>query len=360
MSGRDLSWLEVVLLTGVSALDKEKVLQKTAGPGEALEILHSLPGTSVDTERLRDLHRRMGDTGTRLVGYTDPLFPPELKTIVGAPAALFYRGRPEVLRRPCVAVVGTRAATRRGRVVARQLAASLSSLGLVVVSGLARGVDAAAHEGSLEGDGGAVAVLGTGVDRVYPPENRSLARRIEGRGCLVSELPPGSPPLRHTFPRRNRIISGMSLGVIVVEGGVRSGALNTARWAAEQGRDVMAVPGPVEHPLSRGPHALIKQGAQLVETARDVLEALGPRAGRLRAEDGAEGEGEVSGEGSVLDCLEWVPLHLEEIGRRTRLARGELVSILVRLEMEGKVRASGGGTYSRRAPELGLSGEGGR
>ncbi len=225
---------------------------------------------------------RDGERGIATLALGDAAYPPLLAAIADPPNPLYLRGDAAALRHPHVAIVGSRQATRAGRDTAVRFASALARAGFGVVSGLAYGIDAAAHDGALAADGLTIAALGTGVDICYPARHRALAERIAARGALVSELPPGTPPQRLHFPRRNRIISGLCLGVLVVEASLRSGSLITARLALEQGREVFAVPGPVSSPLSRGCHALIRDGAVLVESADDVLAELSMAPGMLR------------------------------------------------------------------------------
>src|SRR5882672_11233801 len=216
-----------------------------------------------------------GRPGTPPITWDDPDYPRALLDIGHPPPVLFHIGRRELLNRPMFAIVGSRHATPQGRSNAREFAHALALAGLTVASGLALGIDAAAHQGSLDTDASTLAVIGTGPDRVYPARNRDLARRIAEAGGIVTEFTPGTPPRKENFPRRNRLISGLSRGVLVVEATLSSGSLITARWAGEQGRDVFAIPGSIHSPFARGPHKLIREGAKLVETARDVLEDLG-------------------------------------------------------------------------------------
>ena len=213
--------------------------------------------------------------GIEPVGWCDSRYPRQLLTLDDRPPVVWLKGDAGALARPSVAIVGSRAASPYAVAVAERLASELSACGIVVVSGCARGVDAAAHRGALDGAGATIAVLGSGVDVIYPVEHRELAGSIVRAGALMSEFPPGAPPLRHHFPRRNRLISGLARGVVVVEAGARSGSLITARCAAEQGREVMAVPGNVLSGRSAGGHALIRDGAAIVETAGDILEEIG-------------------------------------------------------------------------------------
>ncbi len=235
---------------------------------------------------MRDLEWLAGPARS-LLTVDDPRYPVQLAAVPGMPAALFVQGDPAVLARPQVAIVGSRAATAAGCETAFGFAARLAAHGFAITSGLATGIDAAAHRGALAAGGVTIAVCGTGLDRVYPTGHDRLAEEIAAAGALVSEFPTGTPPAPHNFPRRNRLMSGLARGVLVVEAAARSGSLITARLAGEQGREVMAVPGSIHNPLARGCHRLIKDGAALVETVDDVLSALGvsrleSRAGRAR------------------------------------------------------------------------------
>src|ERR1700757_2215545 len=214
-------------------------------------------------------------SGSTIVLAIDPEYPPLLRQTAGAPAALYVQGSVSLLASRQLAMVGSRSPTPAGRSTAREFAAWFARAGLTVTSGLATGIDAASHEGALKGEGATIAVFGTGLDRVYPSDNRALAERIREHGALVSEFPPGTAPLPANFPQRNRIIAGLSLGTLVVEATTRSGSLSTARHALEAGREVFAIPGSIHSPLSRGCHQLIKNGAKLVEEAADVTEELG-------------------------------------------------------------------------------------
>jgi DNA processing protein len=238
-----------------------------------------------------------------------------------------------------VALVGSRRASYYGEKQARRLASSLAHAGFTVVSGLARGIDAACHEGALEADGRTIAVLGCGPSQVYPPEHEELARRVAAQGAVLSEHPLGFPVLAENFPRRNRIVSGLSLGVVVVEAGRASGALITARWAAEQGREVFAVPGPVDRPGFAGSHRLIKDGAKLVETVEDVLEELGPLAKAVTTPRGEEVRDPrvlalTVGEQHVLAVLDTEPCSVDEVIGRVGLPTSAVSAALFSLELK--------------------------
>jgi DNA processing protein len=291
-----------------------------------------------------ELIGRARATGLEPIAWTDDRYPTRLRTIADPPAVLWVRGDPTLLGRPAVAVVGSRAASPYGLSVARTLGHDLAAAGLTIVSGMARGCDAAAHQGALDADGRTAAILGCGVDIVYPAEHRNLYRRIVETGAIAGELPPGAPPLPHHFPRRNRLISGLVAGVVVIEASSRSGSLITAASALEQGRDVMAVPGNVLSQRHSGCHELLKDGARLVQSAQDVLEEIG------WAPKGVDTEypGDIGEPDSLLSFIapgeEW---DLETLAGRSGLTAAELLSGLTRLEMTGEVRRTAGGRFVR-------------
>lgn len=272
----------------------------------------------------------------------DDSYPALLKEIYDGPPLLYYRGRRELLNKPLFAVVGSRRPSRIGRGDAQAFANALSRAGLTVVSGMALGVDGAAHLGALTGGASTIAVLGTGVDQCYPRSNAALYEQIAHEGLLISELPLGSPPLRHQFPRRNRIISGMSLGVLVVEAALRSGSLITARQALEQNREVFAIPGSIHNPASRGCNSLIKQGAKLVEQLDDILEELsawfdGAGASGAAASDDTYSDLDVQTDSPVYRALGYDPIDIDTLAQDLGLPIAELLSILSDLEVDGWV-----------------------
>jgi DNA processing protein len=293
---------------------------------------------------------RLSALGATLVAWSDPAYPERLRTIADPPLALAVRGG-LAADEPAVAVVGARRASAYGRRIAEELGRGLAQAGLTVVSGLAAGIDAAAHQGALAGGGRTVAVLATGVDRVYPPWHRELAEQVAASGALVSEFACGTPPLQFHFPRRNRIISGLALGTVVVEAAERSGSLITARYALEQGRDVFAVPGPVGVPLHRGPHRLIQQGARLVTGVEDVLEELAPALiARVQQVRAAAAEATLSAEERrVLDALDGAGRHVDDVIRTVGLTPGAALETLLALELRGLVRQSPGKRFERCA-----------
>jgi DNA processing protein len=293
--------------------------------------------------------------GAHILARDDPRYPPLLAQSPGAPILLYVRGDPAVLSDPLLAIVGSRNPTPAGRETTRAFAGYLAACGLTIASGLAIGIDGAAHKGALE-KGRTLAVLGTGPDRVYPAAHRDLARRIVKDGALITEYPPGSIAAGRNFPRRNRIISGLSLGTLVTEAALKSGSLITARYAIEQGREVFAIPGSIHNPLARGCHALIKDGAKLVETAADILEELAPLLGSVTPMTARqEGEGADGTPGPdaeyrrLLDALGHDPMSPDELIRRSGLPAKSVASMLLLLELEGYVSSCPGGRYCRIA-----------
>jgi DNA processing protein len=261
---------------------------------------------------------------------------------------LWYRGQLAVAEQAAIAIVGSRAASAVAIETASRLAADVAAAGITVVSGLARGVDSAAHRGALQ-TGRTIAVLGSGVDRVYPPEHLDLAKEIANEGLIVSEFPPGSPPLPHHFPMRNRLISGLSLGVVVIEASEKSGSLITASCALEQGRDVMAVPGNVLSGRNKGGHALLRDGAKIVETADDIVREL-----NWRDQGSASREGQissckvlVSGDPLICEMTPGEPYSVDELTALSGLEPTRLLSRLLDLELRGLVRRAGGGRFVR-------------
>jgi len=261
----------------------------------------------------------------------DPGFPQLLREIANPPATLWTRGDLSLFAQTAVAVVGARNATREGVEIAYQIAADLTRAGVVVVSGLARGVDAAAHTGALDAGGKTIAVLGTGIDRVYPSENKALHERIAESGLLITEFAPGSPPELFHFPQRNRIISGLSKAVVVVEARDKSGSLITARLAGDQGRDVMVVPGPTRSGQNRGGHALLKDGAKLVESAVDILQELGLDRSLV----------------PVHAPVETVEFTVDDIAAEMKIPAGEALARLLEWELTGEIQRIGSGRFVR-------------
>jgi DNA processing protein len=364
-------WLGIISARGVGFAEWID-LSRSIPPGEILRRLESetererlgrrfkrpvgAPDPAFAGEQMRLLERG----GYGLVSISDEAYPRLLREIPAPPPLLFFEGDCAALSRPAVCIVGSRHSSRRGLVTAGDLARELSERGVHVVSGLARGIDGAAHTGALAGAGGTSAVLGCGVDVVYPPEHGPLARRIVAAGCVLSELPLGTKPMKHHFPLRNRIMSALSLGVVVVEAGLDSGAMGTALWALEQNREVFAVPGPIDCTGSRGPHHLIRQGATLVESVEDILAGLPAAAGLERAAavptDDARSESLTRDERAVLSTLDLEPKHIDELVRFCHIPPTILLPLLLDLEMRGIVESCGAGTYALASPGTRSSG----
>lgn len=299
-----------------------------------------------------DLAWLSGGPNRRAVFLDQPGYPPQLAQIADPPLTLLVQGDTGLLQAPQLAIVGSRNASPGGRETAFALAAALAAAGLVITSGLAEGVDGAAHRGALAGQGKTVAVLGTGPDRAYPRQHASLADKVWRQGALVSEQPVGTPPRSFNFPRRNRIISGLSLGVLVVEAGPQSGSLITARLAADQGREVFAIPGGIHNPLARGCHALIRQGAKLVESVADILEELPPLwSGKADTQPADAEHGQPTGPANpVLTCIGDSPASIDALVARTGLTVAEVSTMLLTLQLDGLVTALPGGLFGRQGP----------
>ena len=285
-----------------------------------------------------------------IVTYHDPDYPALLREIVDPPVLLYVVGDRNCLRYRQLAIVGSRNPTPAGRGTSHALACALANAGLTVTSGLALGVDAAAHHGALDASGRTVAVCGTGIDQIYPACHDQLAASICQHGLLLSEFPLGMPPLKQNFPKRNRVISGLSMGVLVVEAAVRSGSLITARMALEQGRDVFAVPGSIHSPQSRGCHKLIQQGAKLVETTSDVLQELGFLAQLVDQKPLGKPEIPVTAtkvEKKLLDCMAYEAVSIDDLVRISGLTAEVISSMLLQMELSGWVEPLSGGRYAR-------------
>ena len=298
----------------------------------------------------------LAEPGHRLLRCTDADFPPQLEHIAQPPAVLFVAGDASLLLHPQVAIVGARAASASGKAHARAFSRTLADAGFAITSGMADGIDGAAHCAALETGARTLAVIGTGPDRVYPRKHHGLARRLAEHGVLVSEFPPGTPARADHFPRRNRIISGLALGVLVIEAGLRSGSLITARLAAEQGREVFALPGSIHNPLARGCHRLIRDGARLIENATEIIELLAPAARALGRELatrlGPETAGTVPAMAAMdpdyrrlLTALGHEPATMDELVQRTELSAAALSSMLLMLELDGRIERAPGNLY---------------
>jgi DNA processing protein len=357
------AWASLQLVPGLSTSALVALLKALGGPAEVRGASRATLSRCVPSEvaaairqgpdpgQLERTLAWLAVSGHSLVAWDDADFPAALLAIADPPPAFYHVGSRELLNRPALAIVGSRNATPQGIGHAEAFAEALSGAGLTIVSGLAVGIDAAAHRGGLGGAGSSIAVVGTGLDRIYPSANRDLAERLSQAGALISEFPLGTPPLRANFPRRNRLISGLSRGVLIVEATLNSGSLITARLAAEQGREVFAIPGSIHSPFSKGSHRLIKDGAKLVETAQDVLDELGLQAtapARSPADAVAVDDASMEGAyGRVLEALGHDPVGIDALTTRTGLPTEAVAAALVELELAGRIAMLPGGAYQR-------------
>ena len=356
-------WLRLEQADGVGCRSAHLLLSVFGSPGAILSAGHAALSAHVSGAQAQALCAPPGPElgaliqatldwlakpGHHLLTLHDPDYPAALAEIPDPPLLLYISGRRELLTRPLVAIVGSRNASVQGKLDAENFAAALSGAGLCVVSGLALGIDTAAHEGALRGAGSTIAVVGTGLDRVYPARNRELAHRIAAHGCLVSEYALGTPPLAANFPRRNRVISGLAAGVLVVEAAAQSGSLITAQMAAEQGREVFALPGSIHSALAKGCHRLIRDGAQLVETAQEVLQAMqvSPLA-VLPAQRAKLPDSDPAPDDDLLAALGAEPVALDELLMRMKVDAGVLGARLLGLELAGLVAQLPGGRVQR-------------
>ncbi|MDD5175833.1 MAG: DNA-processing protein DprA [Sterolibacterium sp.] len=360
------SWLRLTLIPGVGG-EAQRTLLKAFGLPEAIfdasmAALRGVIGAPL-AERLLQLDDPTtaeidaalswaSESGNRILTLADEDYPQALLTSADPPIVLYLKGRVELLNRPGLAIVGSRNATPQGELNAEAFAATLAAAGLTIVSGLALGIDAAAHRGALsaqgENSGSTIAVIGTGANRIYPARNHELARAIAQRGAILSEFPLNTPPLAANFPRRNRLIAGLAKGCLVVEAAARSGSLITARLAAEVGREVFAIPGSIHAPLVKGCHQLIKQGAKLVESAQDILEELDWHIAEapLRG-DTTGGAIPDSAVAQLLAVLGHDPCDVDTLAMRAGLAPDALLALLLQLELDGHVANLPGGRYQR-------------
>jgi DNA processing protein len=357
------SWLRLTLVPGVGGEARRLLLKNFGLPHAIFEAgpraLSAIVGLAL-AERLLGHECGAGieaaldwavQPGNRLLTLADADYPQSLLTADDPPVLLYAKGNTAMLNRPMLAVVGSRNATAQGLRDAEAFAGALGDAGLTIVSGLALGIDAAAHRGALATAAGTVAVIGTGADRLYPARNEALARSIAEQGAVLSEFPLGTPALASNFPRRNRIIAGLGLGCLVVEAAPRSGSLITARLAGESGREIFAIPGSIHSPLSRGCHQLIRQGAKLVESAQDILEEL--RWGSSPVTTFAPDQPAAAGNGSeeqVLAFLGSAPCAIDTLSVRSGLTPADLLAMLLPMELAGRVAQLPGGLYQRLHP----------
>jgi DNA processing protein len=374
-------WLRLEQTAGVGLDTARRLLAAFGLPANIfsspLSVLHNVvpdkiaqallaPLSDLTEKRIERTLAWAQQSGNRVLTLADRDYPPALLEIADPPLILYVKGRVELLARASLAVVGSRNATAQGSANAERFSEILSQRGLTIISGLALGIDSAAHRGALRGlasslDGGStVAVIGTGADIVYPARNRGLAHQIAAAGCIVSEYPLGMPGIAANFPRRNRIISGLASGVLVVEAAARSGSLITARLAAEQGRDVFAIPGSIHSPLSKGAHQLIKLGAKLVESAQDILEEMRPYRAHVGPGPSEARPSELiaqaviqefavpdSAKDQLLAALGFDPAGLDMLAARSGMDMALLNAQLLTLELEGLVEMLPGGIYQR-------------
>lgn len=303
-----------------------------------------------DASRLAAALAWLEAPGHELIALDDEDYPRSLFEIGDPPPVFYCIGRRELLQRPALAIVGSRNATPQGSADAQAFAHALSAAGVTIVSGLALGIDAAAHRGALDAEGSSIAVTGTGPDRVYPAANRDLAHDLAARGLIVSEFSPGTPPLPQNFPRRNRVVSGLARGVLVIEATLSSGSLITARLAGEQGREVFALPGSIHSPFSKGCHKLLRDGAKLVETAQDVLDELRlPRVQGAPASSPPMDDEFTADERAVIAALGHAPVAVDALAARSGLAPEGVAAALLALELAGRAAPMPGGLWQQLA-----------
>lgn len=362
------AWLTLCRAPGVGSGAVQKLIETFGSPQAAISAsAASLRATGLGAESVAALKQPDADGIARdlawldapqrcLLSWDDPRYPETLRAIASAPPVLFCQGDADLLAMPQIAIVGSRTATPQGLENAQAFALELARRGFVITSGLALGIDGAAHRGALNADGYTIAVCATGLDRVYPARHKALAHEIYARGLLISEFPTGVQALADNFPRRNRIISGLSLGTLVVEAAHKSGSLITARYALEQSREVFAIPGSIHNPQARGCHALIRQGAKLVETVDDIFEELGPLLGPLLRRQAASAPVPDAGTAEppadpaatcVLAALGDELLDVDALLARSGMELASLQATLTGLELEGRVAMTSGARYQR-------------
>jgi DNA processing protein len=351
------AWLTLSLIRGLGGEGARHLLRQFGSPEAVLVTPVSSLRTCVkadvaaaigkgvpDDELAPTLAWLEGDQN-HILTLGDGDYPRALLNISDPPLLLYVKGRRDLLNKTALAIVGSRHATPQGIGNAEQFAHALSDAGLCIISGMAHGIDAAAHRGALNGTGSSIAVVGTGLDKVYPAANRELAHQLARQGALISEFPLGTPPLAANFPRRNRLISGMSIGCLVAEASLQSGSLITARLAMEQGRDVFAIPGSIHSPQSRGCHKLIKQGAKLAESAQDIIEELALQLDpAARIPDAAAPRSDQS---ALTELIGYDPVSIDMLCQRSGLTVSQLSAMLLTLELEGRIATLPGGLFQR-------------
>ena len=350
------SWLILSLIHGLGGESARRLLKEFGSPEAVLAAtarslksfvkpdVASAIAKGVSDEVLTPALTWLEDKQNHLITLGDADYPKALLNIADPPLLLYVKGRLDLLNSTALAIVGSRNATPQGINNAEEFASLLSNAGLCIISGMAHGIDAAAHRGALRGQGSSIAVIGTGLDKVYPAANRDLAHQLAQQGAIISEFPLGTPPVGANFPRRNRLISGMSIGCLVVEASQQSGSLITARLVIEQGRDVFAIPGSIHSPQSRGCHKLIKQGAKLVDTAQDILEELAIQLPEIKPETVREHSPQYEG---LPDLIGFDPVSMDTLCLRSGLTVSQLSAMLLALELEGRIAALPGGLFQR-------------
>ncbi len=351
------AWLALGLIAELSPGDLRKLLRALGTPeaicaADRATLAHSIADSTAaaiargpDARLLENALRWLDDPANHVLTFADETYPQLLLQITDPPPLLYVKGNPALLNHASLAVVGSRNATPQGCATAQAFSRELSDGGFTIVSGMAMGIDAAAHAGGLDGASSSVAVVGTGLDIVYPARNRELAHQLAQQGTLVSEFALGVPALASNFPRRNRLISALSRGCLVVEAALKSGSLITARFALEQGREVFAVPGSIHSPLSKGCHLLLKQGAKLAESSQDILEELGAMS-PARATATPDDKNTFD-ESPVLAALGFDPVDLDALCQRSGLTPESASAMLLTLELEGVVNRLPGGKFQR-------------
>jgi DNA processing protein len=351
-----LAWLKLGLVAELTPLAFRKLLAAHATPEAICAAERTTLARSVSEEiaaaiargpnqdRLEAALRWLEEPANHVVTLADQEYPRLLLEITDPPPVLYVKGNTRLLAQASLAVVGSRNATPQGRANALAFSQELSEGGFTIISGMALGIDAAAHLGGLAGPSSSIAVVGTGLDIIYPARNRALAHRLAEEGALVSEFPLGTPALASNFPRRNRLISGLSRGCLVVEAALKSGSLITARYALEQGREVFAIPGSIHSPLSKGCHLLLKQGAKLAESSQDILEELGIPVFRREHGDAST---DISTGNPLLAALGFEPTDFDALCQRSGLTPESASAMLLTLELEGVVSRLPGGKFQR-------------
>jgi DNA processing protein len=365
VSGQDCApWLALGRIRGVGGVSFKKITARFADPAAVFrasaaelaeieglhrELIQSIANFNDWAEIDKEIQRARA-AGIQMIPFSDAAYPGSLRAIADPPPLLYVKGELRDNDSKAIAIVGSRSASDYGRRIARDLARGLASFGFTVVSGMARGIDGMAHESALQAGGRTLAVLGSGVDRAYPPEHEMLYRRISDSGAVISELPMGARPIAFNFPARNRLISGLSLGVVVVEATEKSGSLITASLAAEQGREVFAVPGEAGASRSRGSHRLIRQGAKLVETVEDIIEEIAPQLSRRNgdaAPASARSLPEHSGPAArqIFALLKEASLQVDQVIEQSGLPAPQVLQVLLDLELQGFVCQTPGKIY---------------